>query len=200
MKTDPTDNYRIKDINQDIWSPCFFRFCFVFCVTSYDLQDLSSLTRDPTQAPTLKVLNLATGPPGNPLFTLLLRPCWVCILTLFPPTALSTVPLQPHFSLPITHQAHFCPRAFAQLLPLSGRLLALDPHGLIFLKCPFTEEASLGNVIENHIEQSLKKNLLDFPGGPVVENPHAKAKDMGLILGPGDSTCCGATKPVYHNC
>ena len=171
-----------------------------FCVTSYGLQDLSSLTRDPTHDPTLKVLNLATGLPGNPLVTLLRRPYWVCFLTLFPPTALSPVPLQPHFSLAVTHQAHFCPRAFTQLLPLPGRLLVLYPRGLIFLQCPFTEEASLGTVIEKHIEKSLKKHLLDFPGGPVVENPHAKAQDMGLILGPGDSTCCGATKPVYHSC
>ena len=146
------------------------------------------------------MLNLATGLPGSPLVTLFLRSYWVSFLTLFPPTALSTVPLQPHFSLPITHQAHFCPRAFAQLLPLPGRLLVLNPHGLIFLQRPFTEEASLGTVTENHIEKSLKKHLVDFPGGPVVEQPRAKARVMGLIPGPGDPTCCGSSKPVHHNC
>ena len=44
------------------------------------------------------------------------------------------------------------------------------------------------------------KTFLDFPGGPVVKNPPASAKDMGLTPGPEDSICLGATKPVRHNC
>ena len=31
----------------------------------------------------------------------------------------------------------------------------------------------------------FKKHLLDFPGGPGVKNPLAKAEDMGSIPGPG---------------
>ena len=39
----------------------------------------------------------------------------------------------------------------------------------------------------------------EFPGGPVVKNPPAKAEDAGLIPGPGNPTCHGAAKPVLHN-
>lgn len=36
----------------------------------------------------------------------------------------------------------------------------------------------------------------DFPGGQVVKDPPAKAGDMGSMLGPEDSTCCGEAGPV----
>ena len=38
-----------------------------------------------------------------------------------------------------------------------------------------------------------------FPSGSVVKNPSANARDTGSIPGPGDPTCCGATKPILHN-
>ena len=46
-----------------------------------------------------------------------------------------------------------------------------------------------------------RKKYLDFefPGGPVVKNPPAKAEDAGLIPGPGNPTCHRAAKPVLHN-
>ena len=34
----------------------------------------------------------------------------------------------------------------------------------------------------------------DFPGGPVIGNLPASARDVGSIPGPEDSTCYGATK------
>ena len=40
--------------------------------------------------------------------------------------------------------------------------------------------------------------LQSFPGASEVENPHARAGDTGSILGPEDSTCCRATKPMHH--
>ena len=48
------------------------------------------------------------------------------------------------------------------------------------------------------------KNLLDFPGSPVVKNLSAKAGDIGLISGPGRfpyatgqrSPCASTTEPV----
>ena len=39
----------------------------------------------------------------------------------------------------------------------------------------------------------------DVPGGAVVKKTPANAGHMGLIPGPEDPTCCGATKPVCHN-
>ena len=44
-----------------------------------------------------------------------------------------------------------------------------------------------------------KYPFLGFPGGSVVKNPPANARDMGLILDPGDPTCCRAAKPMHHN-
>ena len=46
-----------------------------------------------------------------------------------------------------------------------------------------------------------KKQLIPwgFPGGAVVKNLPADAGDTGSILVWEDPTCCGATKPVYHN-
>ena len=47
-------------------------------------------------------------------------------------------------------------------------------------------------------KKSLKL-LSDFPGGPVVENPLAKARDTAQSLVWEDSTCLGATKPMPHH-
>ena len=33
----------------------------------------------------------------------------------------------------------------------------------------------------------------------MVGNPPANVGDAGLVPGPRDPTCCGATKPVLHN-
>ena len=44
----------------------------------------------------------------------------------------------------------------------------------------------------------LKNGPKNFLDGPVVENPPANAKDMGLIPGPGKSSRCGATKSTHH--
>ena len=41
---------------------------------------------------------------------------------------------------------------------------------------------------------------LEFPGGSVVRNPPAYARDTGSIPGQEDSTYGRATKPAYHNC
>ena len=38
--------------------------------------------------------------------------------------------------------------------------------------------------------QKVKVESLDFPGGPVVKNPPAKAGDTGSIPGREHSTCC----------
>ena len=46
---------------------------------------------------------------------------------------------------------------------------------------------------------STKRGQEGFPGGSVVKNPPANARDMGLILDPGDPTCCRAAKPMHHN-
>ena len=35
------------------------------------------------------------------------------------------------------------------------------------------------------LQPQLNRRSQDFPGGPVVKNPPAKAGDMGLIPGPG---------------
>ena len=40
--------------------------------------------------------------------------------------------------------------------------------------------------------------IMGFSGGSVNKNLPAHAGDMGLIPGPEDSTCHGATKPVSH--
>ena len=44
--------------------------------------------------------------------------------------------------------------------------------------------------------------LKDFPGGAVVKNLPANARDMGSIPGSGkiQMTCHRATKPVHPNC
>ena len=39
-----------------------------------------------------------------------------------------------------------------------------------------------------------------YPGGSVVKNPPANARNMGWIPDPGRSPCLGAAKPVHHNC
>ena len=44
--------------------------------------------------------------------------------------------------------------------------------------------------------QGFKNWALDFPGGPVVENPPANAGNMVQSLVWEDATCCGATEPV----
>ena len=41
--------------------------------------------------------------------------------------------------------------------------------------------------------------ILGFPGGTVVKNPPANARDMGLSPGPGRSHMRRATKPMHHN-
>ena len=46
---------------------------------------------------------------------------------------------------------------------------------------------------------NLKVKQRDFPGGPVIESPPAKAEDTGSICGLEDPTCHGATKPICHN-
>ena len=40
-------------------------------------------------------------------------------------------------------------------------------------------------------------SVLDFPGGPMVKNPPARAGDTGSIPVPEDPTGHGATKPVH---
>ena len=45
----------------------------------------------------------------------------------------------------------------------------------------------------------FKISYLELPGGPVVNNPPANTKDMGLISVWEDSTCFRAAKPVCHN-
>ena len=54
-------------------------------------------------------------------------------------------------------------------------------------------------VLYINLKVTLKKKLGDFPGGTVVKNLPANAGNTGLSPGPGDPTCRGATKPVYHN-
>ena len=53
--------------------------------------------------------------------------------------------------------------------------------------------------IKKSYNSTVKRQILDFPGGPVVKNPPANAGDTALILGPGGSASHGATKPVSHN-
>ena len=44
------------------------------------------------------------------------------------------------------------------------------------------------------------KQLKDFPGGSVVENPHANPGDKGLIPGPGNSHGIGNSNPLQFSC
>ena len=43
-------------------------------------------------------------------------------------------------------------------------------------------------------------NLRDFPGGRVVKNPPANARDVGLIPGLGRSPGEGNGKPLQYSC
>ena len=43
-----------------------------------------------------------------------------------------------------------------------------------------------------------KEEKEDFPGGTGDENLPVSAEDTGSIPGLEDSTCHGATKPMYH--
>ena len=49
----------------------------------------------------------------------------------------------------------------------------------------------------NHQIQKVKQGS---PGGAVVENPPANAGVPGLALVVEDPTCCGAGRPMCHNC
>ena len=40
---------------------------------------------------------------------------------------------------------------------------------------------------------------MNFIGGTVIKNLCVNAGNTGSILGPEDSTCCGAAKPVCPN-
>ena len=46
----------------------------------------------------------------------------------------------------------------------------------------------------------LLKVLLGFPGGSVVKNPPANARDTGSITDPGGSQSHRAMKPMHHHC
>ena len=48
-------------------------------------------------------------------------------------------------------------------------------------------------------KNTIKSNVLGFPGDSVVKNPPANAGDTGLIPGLGNPTCHGATKPMLYN-
>ena len=79
-----------------------------------------------------------------------------------------------------------CPRQLSEASAIPWGVLLLNPvqhsntHGWICLK-------------------EMKGQ--DFPGGAVSENPSAYARDMGLILGPGeDSICHGAPEPGRPHC
>ena len=39
----------------------------------------------------------------------------------------------------------------------------------------------------------------DFPHGPMVKNPPARAEDLGSVPGPGRSQVLRNKKPVHHN-
>ena len=43
-------------------------------------------------------------------------------------------------------------------------------------------------------------NLRDFPGGRVVKNPPANARDVGLIPGLGRSPGGGNRNPLQYSC
>ena len=57
----------------------------------------------------------------------------------------------------------------------------------------------LKNILMVALNLSYCIKYMGFPGGSVVKNPPANARDMGLILDPGDPTCCRAAKPMHHN-
>ena len=52
--------------------------------------------------------------------------------------------------------------------------------------------------VEGEKEEILKREG-NFPGGPVVKNPPAMARDTDSTQVREDSSCCGATKPVHRN-
>ena len=46
----------------------------------------------------------------------------------------------------------------------------------------------------------IRRKKGGFPSDTVDKNLLANARDTGSIPGLEDSTCLGATKPMYHNC
>ena len=52
---------------------------------------------------------------------------------------------------------------------------------------------------ESHHFGAFVDTSLSIPGGSVVKNLPANARDIGSILVREDPTCHGATKPVCHN-
>ena len=52
---------------------------------------------------------------------------------------------------------------------------------------------------EGSEEKDIRKAVLGFPGGAVVENLPANAGHTGSSPGLEDPTCRGATRPVSHN-
>lgn len=56
-----------------------------------------------------------------------------------------------------------------------------------------------GPIIKMITKVESKKQNRDFPGHVVIKNPPSNARDICSIPGPEDSTCCGATEPIYHN-
>ena len=53
--------------------------------------------------------------------------------------------------------------------------------------------------VKYFFSRHFKCGISDFPRGPVVQNPPAKAGHMGSIPAWEDPTCLGAAKPVHHN-
>ena len=49
------------------------------------------------------------------------------------------------------------------------------------------------------VTKTQKANDEGFSGGSVVKNLPTNPEDASLIPAPGDPTCCGATKLVYHS-
>ena len=49
------------------------------------------------------------------------------------------------------------------------------------------------------IKKSTDNKFRGFPGGSVVKNPPANAREMGLIPGLGKSHMLGAAKSMCHN-
>ena len=66
---------------------------------------------------------------------------------------------------------------------------------------PETEEQTSGFLVgvKEVLGRNSREMVVDFPGGPVVGNLLASARDTGSIPSPEDPTCRGATKPVSHN-
>ena len=53
---------------------------------------------------------------------------------------------------------------------------------------------------ESNSRGIFKSTIGDFPGGAVVKNPPANARDTGFSPRvQEDPTCCGATNPVRQN-